>query len=314
MTTPKLNQSLLFENALYYEYSTSADLINSNLISPVPYRIFPHTLHETGPSQIIPLDTSDWLNCPYPATSPALLANFIHILSKESISVAVNATSQLYYVIRGNGHSCIGDLKIPWNTGDFFVLPANSELSHFADTDSAFYFIHDQPLLNYLGVHANQTKFSPTLYTAEMAAVALQKAIDSAHNQDRNRLSVLLANKQFPQTRTITHVLWAMFGILLPDQVQPAHRHQSVAIDFAVECQPGCYTLIGKEVDSDGHIKDPMRVDWQPYSVFITPPGYWHSHHNESGVQAHVIPLQDAGLHTYLRTLDIRFVAPGGGN
>jgi gentisate 1,2-dioxygenase len=41
--------------------------------------------------------------------------------------------------------------------------------------------------------------------------------------------------------------------------------------------------------------------------VFVTPPGLWHSHHNESGHPAHILPIQDAGLHTFLRTLDIRF-------
>jgi hypothetical protein len=38
-----------------------------------------------------------------------------------------------------------------------------------------------------------------------------------------------------------------------------------------------------------------------------TPPGLWHAHLNESGVPAHLIPIQDAGLQTYLRSLDIRF-------
>ena len=33
----------------------------------------------------------------------------------------------------------------------------------------------------------------------------------------------------------------------------------------------------------------------------------WHAHFNESGAPAHLIPIQDAGLQTYLRTLDIRF-------
>ena len=42
-------------------------------------------------------------------------------------------------------------------------------------------------------------------------------------------------------------------------------------------------------------------------AAFVTPPGYWHSHHNESGADAYVLPIQDAGLHTYLRTLDILF-------
>ena len=41
--------------------------------------------------------------------------------------------------------------------------------------------------------------------------------------------------------------------------------------------------------------------------AFVTPPGLWHAHFNQSGAPAHLIPIQDAGLHTYLRTLDIRF-------
>jgi hypothetical protein len=40
--------------------------------------------------------------------------------------------------------------------------------------------------------------------------------------------------------------------------------------------------------------------------VFVTPPGLWHSPHNESGHPAHILPIQDAGLHTFLRMLDIR--------
>jgi len=35
--------------------------------------------------------------------------------------------------------------------------------------------------------------------------------------------------------------------------------------------------------------------------------GLWHAHFNESGAPAHLIPIQDAGLQTYLRSLDIRF-------
>ena len=41
-------------------------------------------------------------------------------------------------------------------------------------------------------------------------------------------------------------------------------------------------------------------------SAFVTLLGLWHSHHNESGA-ADLVPIQDAGLHTYLRTLDIKF-------
>jgi gentisate 1,2-dioxygenase len=302
----RLNQERVFKNAQYYEYTTAADPLAAGFLTQVPFQNFPHTLHEEGPTRVIPLDLSAHLKCDYSATSPALLANFVRILHGESLKTQANATSQIYIVLRGNGHTEVDDLLIPWNTGDIFVLPANSDPTHFADTDTAFYFVHDEPLLKYLGAKPQVARFEPTLYTTEDSFANLQKAIDSDF-KDRNRLSVLLANKQLPQTRTITHVLWSMFGVLPPGAVQPPHKHESVALDLAVECQPGCYTLIGKELNDKGEIINPVRADWQPHSVFVTPPGYWHSHHNESGVQAHVIPIQDAGLHTYLRTLDIHF-------
>lgn len=49
------------------------------------------------------------------------------------------------------------------------------------------------------------------------------------------------------------------------------------------------------------------RVDWETGAMFVTPPRWWHSHHNDSNEEAWVLPMQDAGLYTYQRTLDIRF-------
>ena len=81
-----------------------------------------------------------------------------------------------------------------------------------------------------------------------------------------------------------------------------------MALDFVIDCRPGCYTLLGPDLDpASGAIADPVRVDWEPGAAFVTPPGYWHSHHNRSGAPARILPIQDAGLQTYLRSLDIRF-------
>ena len=41
--------------------------------------------------------------------------------------------------------------------------------------------------------------------------------------------------------------------------------------------------------------------------AFVTPPGFWHAHFNEGNQPSYVLPIQDAGLQTYLRSLDIRF-------
>ena len=84
--------------------------------------------------------------------------------------------------------------------------------------------------------------------------------------------------------------------------MQRPHRHNSVALDLAVAAKPGVYTLMGKEIDDKGEIIDPIRCDWIPGGVFVTPPGWWHSHHNESEEVAWVLPMQDAGLYTHQRT------------
>ena len=54
-----------------------------------------------------------------------------------------------------------------------------------------------------------------------------------------------------------------------------------VALDFIIDCQPGCYSLVGHKLDGRGNVADGRRADWRPGSAFVTPPGLWHSHHNE---------------------------------
>ena len=302
----------LLENGIYYEYTKAADPIGSGAISKIPFAEFGSELHKTGSTRIIPLDISEKLSCEGPATSPALCANFVRILAGESLSTNFNATSQLFYVMHGNGRTEFDGLNIPWRTGDFVALPIGKQTLHFADTDSAFYMIHDEPLLRYLGVKAEIQRFKPTLYTSEDSLRELDKVRKEADAVNRSRISVLLANKELDQTLTVTHTLWAMLGVLPKAAVQLPHRHQSVALDLILDCEPGCYTLVGTMISAKGEIINSTRIDWKPYSVFITPPGYWHAHYNESSGEAHLIPMQDAGLQTYLRSLDIKFVLPNG--
>jgi gentisate 1,2-dioxygenase len=300
----------MISHGLYYEYTRAADPIGSGQISPVPVAEFSSSLHLTGGTRIVPLDLSAQLKCAGPATSPALCANFVRILQGEELAFSPNATSQLIYVIRGKGQTKFGAFEVAWKEGDFLVLPTGFDAVHKAEQETAFYLLHDEPLLRYLGVSAVEPRFEPTLYTSEASRAELASVQAEAQAVNRSRVSVLLANKDMDQTLTITHTLWAMLGVLPKGTVQLPHRHQSVALDLILECQPGCYTLLGEKIDAEGHIIDAQRVDWKPYSAFVTPPGYWHAHYNESDQSAHLIPLQDAGLQTYLRTLDIQFVLP----
>jgi gentisate 1,2-dioxygenase len=300
-----------------FDYRKASNPLATGAVPPIPGGRFPARLHRTGPSGVVPLDLSISLRCPGPATTPALCSNFVRIEAGATVATAANATSQLFFVIRGCGRTMLDAATgavIPWEAGDLFTLPAASPARHGADTDAALYWVHDEPLLRYLGVEAVGQRFEPTLHQAAAIRGTLAEIAADPASTAANRLSVLLGNRAFPDTQTVSHVLWAMFGLLPPRSVQAPHRHQSVAVDFVIDAPPGCYTLVGPQLADDGTIADAERFDWEPHSVFVTPPGLWHSHHNETDTQAHVLPIQDAGLQTFLRTLDIRFsrIAPDG--
>ncbi|WP_409995753.1 cupin [Cyanobium sp. HWJ4-Hawea] len=299
--------------ALLFDYRQAANPVRRGLSDPIPYHSWGPELHASGSSAILPLDLSAELGAAGPATSPGLAAHFIRLDAGEAVKAAANATSSLFFVLSGSGRcGRPGEAKsepvcLNWNQGDLFVLPAGAAPLLEADSTSVLYWVHDAPLLNYLGVVPSLPRFETTYYPGTWLKEELLKLAADPSSARSNRLSLLLANSDLPNTRTVTHVLWAMFGMVPAGASQAPHRHQSVALDLITECEPGCYTLVGTELEADGSIRDPKRIDWQAGGAFITPPGHWHAHVNESGSTAYLLPIQDAGLMTYLRSLDIRF-------
>jgi gentisate 1,2-dioxygenase len=298
-------------DARYFEYSRAANPVGSGHIPPVAMEHLPAARHREVRTGVVPFDLSGPLAVEGgPATSPALLASFVRIAPGEEVRTAPVATSELYHVVSGSGTSTVDGRTVAWGAGDFLVLPSGCATAHRAESDATLYWVTDEPLLRYLGVTPSVRRFEPTHFPAERVRAELAEIEAAPHAADRNRLAVLLNTAPNSLTQTVTHVLWAMFGTLPAGAVQRPHRHQSVALDLVGDCRPGCYTLVGRSIDQHGEIVDPVRVDWEPGSAFVTPPGLWHAHHNESGERAFIVPIQDAGLHTYLRSLDIRFAPP----
>ena len=292
------------KQAMSWEYTSAA----TPDLHSIPFQAFPASLHEAGETRIIELNISDILETPYPASSPSLLANYIRICQGESISTHRNTTSELFYVMRGSGRTTIENDVIEWQAGDVFTLPYNKGVIHKSNADSALFWTHDAPLLSYLGVTPTSARFKPAFYHHDDLIHDVHALRDVAIQEKRNRAGIILGNHDCEKSKTMTHNMWSLLNVLPKRSFQKPHRHNSVALDLALSCGEHTYTLMGKEVDREGNIIDPIKAVWQPHSVFITPPGWWHSHHNESEQDAYVFPVQDAGLHTYLRTLDIQFI------
>ena len=292
------------QEVVSWEYSSAA----TPDLGEVPIQPFPASLHEQGETRVIALDLSKELDTPYLATSPNLLANYIRIKPNENIHTHVNATSEIFFVMRGSGYTETDKGKIKWQEGDSFTLPCNGGVTHFAHEDSALYWTHDGPLLEHMGVVPSKPMFKSAFYSKKYMMDEVERIREVAMRENRNRVGIILGNHASTKSKTVTHTMWTLFNLLPKQQMQKPHRHQSVALDLAVSAGENTYTLIGKKIDENGNIINPVKAMWEKNTVFVTPPGWWHSHHNESDTDAYVFPVQDAGLHTYMRTLDIQFV------
>ncbi|EDN68478.1 conserved hypothetical protein [Beggiatoa sp. PS] len=292
------------EQVLSWEYGSSA---NPDIAS-IPIQAFPAQLHEEGETRIIELSLAEIIGTPYPATTPNLLANYIRIQANENIAAAVNSTSEVFFIMRGMGRTETEHGTLKWKPGDAFTLPMNSGSRHYADEDAAICWVHDAPMLNYVGAIPSKVRFQPAFYPKEYLDGEIARIREAGIRENRNRNGIVLGNPASEKTRTMTPSLWSLYNLLPKGAIQKPHRHNSVAIDLAVFAKQDVYTLIGKEIDGEGNIINPVKVIWKSNTVFVTPPGWWHAHYNESDEDAYVFPVQDAGIQIYMRTLDIQFV------
>ena len=308
-----VNQPVEHREEIRQQWEAQADFREyMSAVNPAMPKIdvvaFPASIHQKGPTKVTSFDLSNTLETSYPATTPNLMANFVRICKGEVLSTDAKATSQMFYVIQGAGRTQMtdGSGTIEWKAGDLFTLPAVEEALHTASQDSAIYWVHDSPLLQYLGVSPAVKRFEPVLYTKERLENELTKV--RSEGTHRNRTGILLSNPNFPHTMTLTHTLWSLYNSLPAGVEQKPHRHNSVALDFCVAAGPDTYTLISQEIDEEGNLVDPIKAVWEPGALFITPPGWWHSHHNHSTEDAIVLPIQDAGIIMNMQVLDFQYI------
>ena len=295
----------MLNNPYYLEYSTAA----------VP------KISSLKPMIISPDSNQDY-------DFPNLNASYIRFKTNFTQNMKLSS-SNVFYVLKGSGETIISTLddkynnyypvnkSIIWKKGDVFTIPyINGSILHKNKSDQSvlLFNVNDKPLLNFLNCKPTKPRFISTFYDHREIKKQLEKFNSQNGSNLRNRNGVLLSNQNMidEKLNTLTHNMWSLINVIKSKQIQKPHKHNSIAIDLCINMNINdygkIYTLMGEKIDANGEIIDPVKMNWKKDWTFTTPPGWWHSHHNEGDNDAWVFPVQDAGLHTYLRTLDIQFV------
>ena len=137
-----------------------------------------------------------------------------------------HATSLCLYVIRGRGMTKILDEgQVDWSKGDLLVVPYQTQaIEHLAYEDTAFYYVHDGPLLKYLRVTPSEKAFTTTVFRENVLKDKVESIRDKPGSEHANRLGTLIGNPQTSETKTLTHTLWALLNILPANSMQKPHR------------------------------------------------------------------------------------------
>jgi len=60
--------------------------------------------------------------------------------------------------------------------GDLFTMPFMGEIQHQASDDTAFYWVNDQPLMDFLGVRPTKKRFRPLFFSGEQLNEELERS------------------------------------------------------------------------------------------------------------------------------------------
>jgi len=284
--------------ALYYDPANAFDFH----WPPVPRRQFlaecRHAFDPESPTGLIPLDASDALQTPYPATTPSLLAQYLRLRGDERVATQQRASGEVYFVMRGSGHSANRSDTVAWRQGDLFCFPGGSETVHSAgdETDrlgAILFCVSDEPLVRFQGLQPLGGD-EALIETVHWPASEIDRRLDSVYSRQSSEeeagRAVLFSSRALAPARNILPMMVAAINTLEVGKDQRSHRHNGVAITLALEGE-GVYSLI-----------EGQRMDWVTGAAQITPATELHSHHNRGTARMRSLVIQDEGLHYYTRT------------
>jgi gentisate 1,2-dioxygenase len=180
---------------------------------------------------------------------------------------------------------------IGWRTGDVFCLPGGRGNVHRAVEDTVLFHCTDEPALCYLRTSApGSPAVTATLFSGEAIDTALASIPQDRKPHRGPGRAVNLYTKATADEHSMLPLLNVAINSLQPGGRQQPHRHNPIAVTLAVKCDH-VYSIIGQE-----------RIDWQPYTAVVTPPGEPHTHCNDGAHDMRAFVVQDGGMHYYCRT------------
>lgn len=256
-----------------------------------------------------PLDFSDALGTPWPATLPSLLAG-THALEGGALrELGADCGARILLVVEGGGElRCGGDIAA-LAAGDILAVPGGQPCTLSAGTDGLrIFYVDDSPMARYFGWSVQpDARSALTHWPAELLARRLEETAADGITAS----GVFLSHDGLPKERLATPNLFAHLNRLAPGATNTVHAHAAAAITYVIQSNPQSYSVLGEQVEGS-EIVDGQRVDWHDGQVSITPPNLWHSHHNDGDSTILSLVVQLSGVYYNDRTMNFVFAEPPG--
>lgn len=238
-----------------------------------------------------PCDQSAAIGCPFPATTPLMLARYAVIRAGETLALDTLATGLIGHVLRGAGRCG----AFAWGQGDVLLLPGGP-VGLTAHEDTVLWLVGNEPLLAFEGLRPGIVSMQPVHFPATEIERQLALIGACTSNDNTAGLALIFSSDGLEAWRNLTASMTLSLNTLPPRENQRAHRHNAAAITLVLRGE-NCHSRIAGEARP-----------WGLGNTLVTPPGEPHSHHNGGDVQARFLIVQDGGLHYHARTMGFAFL------
>ena len=271
-------------------------------LPPVPDHLFTAeaiaALDASAPTGLTACDLSSQLACPFPATTPLVLARYARIRTGETLATEFAASGIICYVIRGAGQTDDGGERIIWGAGDLFILPGGRRYSHAATADAVLWIVTNEPQLAFEHLRPPAAGDAPTPivhFTGDEIARQIAFLYDIGRGEEIAGTALVFSSAEQEASRNILPTLTVAMNSLPGGASQRPHVHNAVAVSLIIKGAECHSTMNGR------------RKDWVQWATTITPPTAVHSHHNGGNDQAMFLIVQDGGIFYHARAMGFEF-------